>query len=155
MDFLQVVSFLIGLFALIYLSNQDAASSKKDKKSDNRAKEPMKTAHSKERSRSPPHLPAPLAVSTAKKTPLLTKESEPINIERKKPLSIHERGKALSKRSHLIMENPSPQKNHHFEIEIKAPSRIRQIVDRLKDKRELMIYHEVIDKPKSLRTPEK
>jgi hypothetical protein len=168
----EFIGFIISLLALVYLffkqqsyehhrqaQSQDFKNEEVDEDDD--LKELMKTIDRETAARDTQHLPPrpPQIVKQIKKPSSTSFEEYRLasQIEKRQLKSSLENRHLKSKIAQKLEERTLPQiaqpHSHVRDWEEKAPSRARIALGRLSNRRDLIIYQEIIDKPKSMRPP--
>lgn len=129
---MEFIGYFISLLALFYLFFKQQSYAK------HRQKSLEKVAAEKKEHPVMRHPPKPPHVMKQKR-----KEEGSIE-QRQLKSTLESRQIQSSIRKH-------EEESYHFDKTVIAPSRARVALDRLTSPREMVIYHEIIDKPKSLR----
>lgn len=159
MDFVQIIGYIISFLAFLYLFRKREAP-QEPPESEEESRQTGKVRHSQNFQR---HLEreAEMKKKRLKKMPPPPKNSQ---YSSEHPLKDHHLSSELEKRkikgdvekrqlrSSLEMRSIAPSYHNEHE-ENRAPSRAYQMMQRLAHRRDLIVYQEVIGKPKSLRPP--
>ena len=167
---MEIIGFVISLLALLYLffkqksfehHRQEHLKENEEFSEDDPLKEFMKAIDKETAAReAAQHLPPPLPhiVKQPAKPPLSSFEDYHLTsqIEKRKLKSTLENRHLKPKIGQRLEERVLPQVTqplhyHVRDIEVAGPSKARIALGRLSSRKDLIIYQEIIDKPKSMR----
>lgn len=163
MSFVELIGFVISLIALIFLFFKNKPASDRNQihpggiEEENEENDPLREflksleeeMGNEDQHRQPP--PAPPKIKQVqiqnmpKPKPTNYKREDP---SRKKPMDVRRKEKDL------ILFNEKMNDIDHLQPKAKQPSRLNQLVHHLPNKRQMIIYQQLLNKPKGLSSGE-